>query len=677
MQVILRILCLFYLLLSRGTASAQEEDIGLVVEDLTETLPVEQDFSELTEKLSFYRKHPINLNKATPESLKSLYFLSALQISNFFSYLQKSKLMDVLELQAIPGFDPATINRLLPFVVVRDPIEYTGLKPKNLLNGGSHELTFRYSRLLQQQKGYKNLKGSGYLGTADKLITKYKYNYQQVISAGFLLEKDAGEKLFNRKTGVDHVSAHLALFKLGIVKKLVIGDYSMQFGQGLTLWSGFSFGKGPDVTSVAAKDVGLKPYSSTNESMFFRGAAITLNMLKNIDVTAFASSRRSDASLTMQADGNLALSNINSSGLHRTPTEVQNQRSVTQQAYGAVLQYLSDNLNLGFIAYRTIFQHQFFKGAQLYNKYAFSGRQLGNIGIHYNYNFKSVYLYGEIAQSTGAGSAILAGAMTSLSPKISAVVLHRSYDKNYHNFFSAALGEGSETNNEKGWYLGLNYYLTRQLTWSVYGDYFRFPWMKYRVSAASSGYEFLHQLNYSKSKKFKAALRFKFEQKQQNPDEGSDEDYLEKVVKQNYRLEWTWKLDAKFNFHQRLESSRYQKGKLPVETGLMLYQDVSYTPIGSKISGNVRFAWFNTGSYNSRIYAYEADVLHGSGSGLYSGKGVRAYLNARYKIATKIDMWVRLATSIYPGQDAIGTGLDQIEGNKKTELKVQLSYRIR
>ncbi|WP_235972664.1 hypothetical protein [Pedobacter ghigonis] len=56
------------------------------------------------------------------------------------------------------------------------------------------------------------------------------------------------------------------------------GDYTLQFGQGLTLWSGFSFDKGPDVTSVAKKDLGLRPYTSTNEYSFFRGAAATINL---------------------------------------------------------------------------------------------------------------------------------------------------------------------------------------------------------------------------------------------------------------------------------------------------------------------------------------------------------------------------------------------------------------
>lgn len=670
------ILCLSFLLLSGLTAMAQEEEIRAVIENMGEDLSEEEDFSELTEKLFFFRKHPINLNKTTPEALKSLFFLSSLQISNFFSYLKDSRLMDVLELQAIPGFDPETINRLMPFVTITDLQGYEDLKPKNMLRGASQDLTLRYARLLQQQKGFKDLSGSRYLGTAGKLLLRYRYSFQEIASAGLVMEKDAGETLFNRNSGVDHLSAHLALFKLGRIKKLVVGDYSMQFGQGLTLWSGFAFGKGPDVTSVAAKDVGLKPYTSANESAFFRGAATTINMIKNIDLSIFVSFRKLDASLKILPDGNLALSNINSSGLHRTQTELKNQKSIAQRTYGAALQYITDNLNIGLITYKTNYQHLFITGAQLYNKYGFNGRHLGNMGLHYNYSFKNFYLYGEIAHSTGAGNAMINGAMTTISRKLSAVVLHRSYDRDYHTFFSSALGEGAETNNEKGWYVGLNYLLSRNLIWSAYCDYFKFPWLKYRVDSASSGYEILNQLNYTKSKTFRAAVRFRLERKQQNPDEGSAYHHLDKVVKQNYRLEWIWKLNRKFNFQQRTEVSQYQKGIKAKERGYMQYQDISYTPMSSRLSGNLRLAWFKTSSYNSRIYAYEDDVLHGAGSAVYSGRGIRTFINVRYRPTTKLDIWLKFSTFIYQDTTVIGSGLDEIEGNKKTELKVQLRYRL-
>ncbi|SMC37417.1 helix-hairpin-helix domain-containing protein [Pedobacter africanus] len=668
-----RLCVLFLLLVSLNGLAQEDEKIKDIIESLAENIPEDADLSELTEKLAHFRKHPINLNRTKPEELKNLVFLSAAQIASFFNYLNSNaKLLDVLELQAIPGFDITTINRLLPFVCLSSAEDYAQLKAKNLLTGGSHDLIVRYSRLMQQQKGFKALPGSRYLGSPEKVLLRYKYQFSNILSAALVMEKDAGETLFNKKTGMDHLSGHLAFFKLGRLKKLVLGDYSLQFGQGLTLWSGFAFGKGPDVTSVAAKDMGLKPYTSANEASFFRGTASTIDLGRNIHISPFVSYRKLDASLKALPDGSFTLSNINISGLHRTQTELKNKRTLGQLVYGGTLQYLSDNLNMGIIGYQSAYQHQFVTGTALYNKYAFTGQQLTNTGLHYNYTFRNTYFYGELAYSLGSGWAMVNGAVATLSPKLSAVLLYRHYSKDYHNFFSSAVGEGTEANNEQGWYAGINYSPIKSLTWSVYTDYFKFPWLKYRVDAASSGYEGLSQLSYIRAKIFKAVIRYKREQKLQNPDAASTVKGLLKVIKQSCRLEGNWKPDRKFSFQQRVEIVQYQKGDNPTETGFLVYQDVSYAPMSSRISGNMRLAYFNTPSYNSRIYAYEDDVLYGSGSGNYSGKGIRTYVNVRYRPFKKVGIWGRFAIYSYGGVETIGSGLDEIEGSKKTEVKLQL-----
>ena len=212
----MRILCLFFWLPISIVATAQEEEkIKDAIEHIAEISPEETDFSDLSEQLLAFRSRPINLNKTTQEELKSLLLLSPIQISNFITYLSKNKLIDVLELQAIPSFDTETINRILPFVTVKNLQHYEKLYAKQILHTGNHDIIFRYSRLLQQQKGFKNLPGSRYLGSPEKLLLKYRYNFQNIISTSLVMEKDAGEQLFNRRKGPDYLSAHIAFFKLG------------------------------------------------------------------------------------------------------------------------------------------------------------------------------------------------------------------------------------------------------------------------------------------------------------------------------------------------------------------------------------------------------------------------------------------------------------------------------
>lgn len=245
-----------------ANAQINEEQVEMrdILESVAENLPDDYDITELVDILVRYRKHPINLNKTTPDELKTLVFLSPLQISNFFSHIKENgDLADVLEMQSIDGFDAKTIQNLLPFVTLTGTTEYGKLTFRSALDLGEHDLMLRFAQTLQKQKGFKDLPGNRYLGSAERFQTRYRYHYGTVFSAAITFEKDAGEKFIDKH--FDFFSGNIALFKLGKFKKLVVGDYTLQFGQGLTLWSGFAFGKGPDVTSVAKKDLGLRPYT--------------------------------------------------------------------------------------------------------------------------------------------------------------------------------------------------------------------------------------------------------------------------------------------------------------------------------------------------------------------------------------------------------------------------------
>lgn len=672
------ILWLIFLSICAKAQTQEDNFIKDLIESVAENLPEDFDVSEWQDRLVYYQKYPININNTNPEELNGLLFLSPLQISNLFYHIKiNGKLIDILELQSIPEFDNLTIQRLLPFVTIKTSDLVDKLTLKNLKKFGHNDLIIRYGQVIEQAKGYTDLPGSKYLGTPERILMRYKFTYSNRISAAVILEKDAGEKILSgqKQHPFDYQSAHLALFNSGRFKKIILGDYTMQFGQGLTLWSGFAFGKAPEVTSVAKKDVGLKPYTSTNEYSFFRGAATTFNLLKNIDLTTFISIRKLDASLSINEQNEEVLSTLNESGLHRTASEIENQNSLKQNVYGGVIQYQTNNLNIGAIGYQTNFNKAFVTSSP-YTLYNFTGESLTNLGLHYSYTFKNFYFFGEVAKTLNNGLASVNGALISLTPKISAVFLHRDYQGNYHNFFNQATAESSKATNEKGFYMGLNIFPTKAWNIAFYADYFKFPWLKFRVDAPSMGYEILAQLTYTPTKTFKAVLRYKSELKQQNTDIETPINFLDDVKKELYRGDVSWKLNKSLALQNRLEVSQYKKGDAAAEFGFLIYQDIAYSPLLSKLSGNFRLAYFNTASYNSRIYAYEDDVLYNFNFGMYSGKGFRTYINLKYKLIKKLDVWARYALFTYQNTTSLGSGLDQINGNSKTDVKFQLRYQF-
>lgn len=656
---------------------AQEaEQLIELRENLAEQGKEEEDLSAFEEQLDFFRKHPIDLNHTNAEALKKLFWLSPLQIQSLFQHLlDNGKLLDLLELQSIPNFDLPTIDRILPFVTLQPVKAYTDLKFKDLFRQAEHRLLFRYGRTLEQQKGFRDLAGSRYLGSADQLLLSYQYQYPKIGAFSLLMKKDAGESIGTRNVPIDFVSGNFSLFNLGLIQKLVIGDYTLQFGQGLTLWSGFSLGKGPDVTSVASKDLGLKPYASSNESSFFRGIASNLKLLNQLYFSPFYSFRKRDASLKTDQNGQSTLKSISESGLHRTAAEIRNRKRLDQEVYGASLQYQSNPLNIGLSVVQTRYNHTFTRDTSSYTAFGFEGKILRNIGLHYNAAFQNIYFYGELAKAIPGGWAGLQGAMTNLSKSMSIVLLYRKYDKDYSNFFSQAVGENTETSNEQGVYLGINYLLRPHWRLAVYLDYFKFPEKKYRVDTASSGYEILVQLKYSPTQQWSITARFKTERKQQNAAAAQRLPVLEKLLKTSFRLDCNWKFHQQISTAQRIELIHYQKGTRIKEFGYLIYQDLNYMP-HSKISGNLRLAYFNTPTYQSRIYAYEADVLYGSGSGGYYGQGLSTFLNLRYRLLKNLDFWSRYDLYYYPHQAFVSSGLDEINGNIKSAVKLLIRHQF-
>lgn len=677
-----RLLIPLLVVFSEITAKAQTTEQNIIrelIESMAENLPEDYDFSELHERLLYYRNRPVNLNYTSAEELKTFIFLSPLQINNLFEYIKRNgKLIDIYELQAIEGFDIETIQRLIPFVTLDQNTINDKITLYNILKYAHNDIIIRYERVLEKSKGYKELSGNRYLGTPDKYLLRYKYNYSNRISASLILKKDAGEYFFNgpKQYPFDYLSAHVALFKTGRFKKIVLGDYSLHFGQALNLWSGFAFGKSPEISNMVKNDTGLKPYTSSNEYAFLRGVATTVNLFKNIDITPFISYRYLDATVTKDTDGLQTINTINQTGLHRTSSEIENKNSTSQLVYGGIIQYHLKRLNVGTIAYQTHFNNTFIPGSGLYRSFNFTGTDLTNLGTYYDFTYKNFYLFGEIGKSLHSGTAFLNGILISLSPQVSAVALYRSYAENYHNFFNQSIAEASEAINEKGLYSGLKIIPSKSWSFSVYADYFRFPWLKFRVDAPSNGYELLAQANYTPKKSIKTVFRFKMKNKQQNTDANVPFNYLDDIKTENYRAEIKWNPNKSWGFQNRLEMVNYKKGTASTEHGYLFYQDIEYSPLSSKLSANLRVAYFNTASYNSRIYAYEDDVLYHFTFTPYSGKGIRTYANLKYRLAKQLDMWARYALFNYNNVETVGSYLDEISGNKKSDIRLQLRYQF-
>ena len=113
---------------AQETPTSEEE-----LENLVNSTQSETEDDSYTQQLEYYLKHPLNLNIATEKNLKELQVLSGLQIANFLSYRKLlGKISSIYELQAIPAWDISTINKILPFVIVKEANDFFNKKEKQV-----------------------------------------------------------------------------------------------------------------------------------------------------------------------------------------------------------------------------------------------------------------------------------------------------------------------------------------------------------------------------------------------------------------------------------------------------------------------------------------------------------------------------------------------------------------
>ena len=671
---------------NQQTLKTNGQTTDKIIEYLVETVAENQgedfDYTEMVERLNHYQKNKINLNKASKAQLQELIFLNPLQINAFFNHIaMNGKLVDVLELQSIVGFDLQTVKNLLLFANINQPTGFENFSFKNMVRTGNNDILVRYQRAIELQKGFTippESERSRYLGSPDRFLTRYRFNYNKNIQLSLNMDKDAGEQLWAKQgnKGPDFVSGSLMLSNVGVFKKIVLGDFALQFGQGLTLWSGLSFGKGADIFSVAKQDLGLRAYTSVNEFSFFRGLATQIHFGK-FEFTPFVSTQKLDASSTFNPlTQNDEISSLQQSGLHRTASELKNKSRVRQLVYGGNLQYQNKRLAIGFTAYHSTYSENFAASTAAYGKFDFTGKQLTNLGLNYNYTLKNTYFYGEAAHSLGYGAAFLNGLISSLSPTVSLLAFHRYYQKNYYSFYNQAISEATNANNEKGFYTGLQIKPNKKFDFISYFDMFRFPWLKYLVDAPSGGYEMLSQFTYLPNKITRFTLRYRIEQKQQNTPLITNIKYLENVRKQNFRGEVQYSITKSITLRNRIEMMIFKEESNPNRYGFMAYQDINFNPLSSKFSGNLRLTLFETEDFDTRIYAYESDVLYGFTVPAYQNQGVKFYINGRYTPKRGVDFWLRYSVIQYSNLTSIGSGLDEINGNTKSEIKLQARFQF-
>jgi hypothetical protein len=203
---------------------------------------------------------------------------------------------------------------------------------------------------------------------------------------------------------------------------------------------------------------------------------------------------------------------------------------------------------------------------------------------------------------------------------------------------------------------------------------FRFPWLKYRVSAPSLGYEFLSNLGYRPNKTVSLQLQYREENKQRNSSNDQFHmPYLSNIIKRNVMFNMEFKVQRHITFRSRVQGSSFNnEGHLTY--GFVIVQDLN-VDIG-RLAISTRYSLFDTDDYDNRQYVYEKNALYTFAIPAYYGKGHRVYLMAQYSITKRMDAWIRIANTTLVNAKTIGSGLEETYTPSKTDVTVQVRYKF-
>jgi len=681
-----------FLIISSSLTFGQEKSdiVQQRIEFITEQLEAENiDLTELVEQLNFFYDNPMNLNSATSESLRDLGLLTEIQINDLLLHRKLfGKFISIYELQGLPYWDMNTIYMVLPFVRVDDKLDQLHVSLKEAFQQGKFEAYFRLQAIGEPKSGYddvsdsiKENSNSYYHGDANRYYSRLRFSYRTNLSIGVTAEKDPGEEFFkgNQKNGFDFYSAH-AFYKGGkYLKSVALGDYQVQIGQGLNFWSGYSFGKSADVTNVKKSANPLKAYTSVDEVRFLRGAAIDLGY-KNFSLTTFGSYKGVDGAILVDSliEEQEFVSSINLNGLHRTNSEIGKKHTLNEIIVGSNLRYKLRNFHLGIAAVYLGYDKSFAKDTTPYNQFDFRGKSNMGLSADYNWVFRNFNFFGEIANSSYSGGfANVHGVLFSLDRRVSMSLVYRNYAKDYQTFYNAGFAEGSKTQNEKGLYSGLKINWSRAISINAYVDVFKFPWLKFQVDGPSFGHEYMIQHGYRPSRNFEIYVRFRERNKQKNSrfSDGTITE-LEDVLQRNYRFNLSYKVSDGIKLKSRIEYVTVNRKSQEDQDGLILTQDIIVKPKSFPLSFSLRYALFDTDSYDTRIYTYENNALYVFSVPSYYYRGSRAYAMVRYTFLRKFDVWFRYGVSIFANRQSLGSGAEEINGNTKTDLTLQLRIKL-
>lgn len=641
---------------------------------------------DLKERLEALAQHPMQINLLRRDDLLQLPFITEEQVDSLLSYRAKKRgFVSLGELQLIRGIDYYTRVFLSLFVRCEAayPLTEEQLQRKqeadkitHKLFTGNHTIESRLDWPLYQREGYAPQKGvsatNWYAGNSLHHTIRYRYHYKQEVLYGVTLEKDAGEPVC--KQGFypyDYWSGYVLLRPKAEPWSVVVGDYNVYGGRGLLLGKPQFGGKVQQMLTLKRPQTQFKAHTSADESRYFRGMAAAYQV-KALRAVAYLSYRKLDGRFDNKSHDTIRT--ILTSGLHRTLSEIASRHTLACLTTGASVDYTAQRWGLSANAIVTHYGRVVSPQERVYNQYYFRGRTAVGSSLSYYVLLGRLSVVGEWAVDGKGHLAVENSLNYRVSQRLSLNAQQRHFSYRFISINGQALQQGSRVANEQGLMLGARYLPLQRLELMGYVDMFRFPKPTFNAYFDNtSGFEAALQGQYSFSNHFKLQCRYQAKQKQYNYTYNKER-LLERRMTQKLRAAAVWTLShVDCNVQTDVVNAYRQSGKSA--WGAMLSTRVGWKP-STTFQLKAFASLFMTDDYDSRVYAYEPQLLHVMSFSSFFNQGWRGVLLANWQCMKSFALSLRYGTLKYFNRSTQSSGTEMIHSSWKNDVSFQLIFKL-
>jgi hypothetical protein len=653
----LKFILILYLFFISSWSFGQEAKLSEVILNIAEELADDNSDPEAVtayvEKLNELSENPVELNSSGENEISRLFFLTDFQVKALVDYVHASgRILSVYEIVNIPGFDRETVEMMTSFITL-----------ENKVNTNSDSVKWRNTSItnLSIKSGKNDTAGKV---SPWKILSKYNFT-SGAISGGFTVEKDPGEKLFPSNPPIpDFLSANIAYKSNGLIRKLIMGDYSARFGQGTNINTGIRRGLSLTAPGYMSASDEIKPYTSTDENNFFRGVATEIS-IKNLSAMLFFSKNNNDATLgSISGTSKDYIENFYIGGIHNTSTLLQKKDAVAELVYGVNLSYNFKNLRMGI----SISEDRFSLPLKLTNidprsVFDFEGDRNSLYSIYYNSLIKRILLYGEFSANKDSKYAFVQGLSLRPSDRLTINFLFRNYNPGYISFHGKGPGSGSSSDNGREILGNFTFEAAKHLFISGGYDIQKFPWLKYRCSSPSLGIKHEIRVKYLPVEKLTidASYNYRYSMVDNQSLLGVPE--LKHIVTRSIKGSIRHILNDKLTIGTRID---YKIVEFSGSSGMLLLEDINYKFRSIPFSIWLRYCIFHTDDYDSRLYTWENDLLYSFSIPALYGEGIRNYAMVKWEIRDRTE--IRIKYGLTSSNSSGNTS------ENRNELKVQ--FRI-